>query len=138
MLADVLAGLEEKGVQNVLVTTAPPVPGKGYALPPVEQLQEAAKAIRTYRGCGAGRTRIALNASGQLQPCRFMPFPEDCTSVSEYWENSALLQKLRRTEEERSAPCSTCLLRMNCLPCAAACIQADELTEAPQGCTISG
>ena len=83
-----------------------------------------------FRGCGAGRTRIAVNADGKLVPCRYLDRPEETESVEAYWNESPVLQQLR-ADDAPPASCKGCVLRRNCQPCAAACS-----TEQVQGCTL--
>ncbi len=69
------------------------------------------------RGCGAGRDSYSVNASGAYTPCRHILLPERYQSLDAYWNDSAVLQKLRTAEDHRCPPCTGCRLQAYCLPC---------------------
>lgn len=71
------------------------------------------------RGCGAGRDGINVNIDGKLTPCRHLDVIGEYDSITEYWENSPFLQKLRSAEDKREEPCRGCRYENNCLPCMA-------------------
>ena len=69
------------------------------------------------RGCGAGRDGFSVDASGAYTPCRHILLPERYPSLDAYWNDSAVLHKLRSAEDHRCPPCSGCRLQAYCLPC---------------------
>ena len=71
------------------------------------------------RGCGAGRDGISITVDGRITPCRHLEFAENNLSIRDYWENSQVVQELRRVEDKIEEPCSECRYRKNCLPCMA-------------------
>ena len=72
------------------------------------------------RGCGAGRDRFFVSASGKAAPCRHLGPGKEAAGLSEYWENSPELKKLREKDSGRQPGCDTCTYRKRCLPCPAA------------------
>ena len=69
------------------------------------------------RGCGAGRDRLCIHATGKLSPCIYSYEAESSDSLAEYWENSEALQKLRRVEKPAAESCKDCRYQRRCLPC---------------------
>lgn len=71
------------------------------------------------KGCGAGRNNLSLDVDGNLTPCRHLLYPEKYGSITEYWNESKILDQLRRVEDNREEPCKSCYLTKNCLSCRA-------------------
>ena len=72
------------------------------------------------KGCGAGRTTFSVSVDGFLTPCRHLEYREKFETVSEYWENSDVLRKLREMDSDHPVePCASCRLLEYCRPCAA-------------------
>ena len=71
------------------------------------------------RGCGAGRDGISIDVDGRITPCRHLEYAENNLSIRDYWENSPVVQELRRAEDKMDEPCTGCHYRKNCLPCMA-------------------
>lgn len=71
------------------------------------------------RGCGAGRDGISVSVNGKLTPCRHLPLEEEWDTIAEYWEKSAVLEKLRLAEDTPMKDCSQCKYQKYCLPCMA-------------------
>jgi len=76
-----------------------------------------------FRGCGAGRYGISVTTEGTLTPCRHLEVEERFEHISDYWNHSEFLKKLRLVEENRQSPCKGCRFETNCLPCNAAGIK---------------
>lgn len=71
------------------------------------------------RGCGAGRDGVSVSVDGKLTPCRHLELEETQTSLRDYWMNSAVLQTLRRADDDPQESCRQCQFRRYCLPCMA-------------------
>lgn len=70
-------------------------------------------------GCTAGRDHFCITATGKFSPCRFLCDEDDSGNISDYWEKSTALEKLRTMEENRQSPCKGCRYERRCLPCPA-------------------
>ncbi len=71
------------------------------------------------KGCGAGRSNMAIDVDGNLLPCRHLLYPEAWERIEDYWWNSEVLEKLRRFEDNKKEPCRSCYLEKYCIPCRA-------------------
>lgn len=71
------------------------------------------------KGCGAGRSNMAIDVDGNLLPCRHLLYPEAWKRIEDYWRNSEVLEKLRRFEDHKKEPCRNCYLGKYCIPCRA-------------------
>ena len=75
-------------------------------------------------GCMAGRNAFSVNVDGKLSPCRHLEFFEDCKTLEEYWCGSEVLKAIRKMEDNKKEPCSTCYLSEHCRPCLAISLAA--------------
>lgn len=71
------------------------------------------------KGCGAGRSSMAIDVDGKLLPCRHLLYPESYERIADYWLHSEVLDKLRRFEENKGEPCRSCTLGKYCISCRA-------------------
>jgi len=71
------------------------------------------------KGCGAGRTAFSVNVDGLLSPCRHLDYFEQWDSMEDYWNNSPILQQIRKLEENREEPCTSCKFCNYCRHCLA-------------------
>ena len=71
------------------------------------------------RGCEAGRSFVAVRADGTFSPCVHFDCTEPCDSVTAYWENSNVLQQLRKRKGGDRSFCGDCSYARRCLPCPA-------------------
>ncbi|SHJ99687.1 radical SAM/SPASM domain-containing protein [Desulforamulus aeronauticus] len=71
------------------------------------------------KGCGAGRSSMAVDVDGNLIPCRHLLYPESYELIADYWQHSEVLDKLRRFEDNKGEPCRSCTLGKYCLSCRA-------------------
>lgn len=71
------------------------------------------------KGCGAGRNSMAVDVNGALIPCRHLLHSEGYRFIEEYWQESEVLNLLRRFEDNKGEPCKNCGLQKNCLSCRA-------------------
>ncbi|MBQ9359822.1 MAG: radical SAM protein [Lachnospiraceae bacterium] len=69
------------------------------------------------RGCGAGRDGVSVTAGGRLTPCRHLNIPEKWDSISEYWEKSESIKRLREISSSPEGCCAECSLNPYCVPC---------------------
>ena len=81
------------------------------------------------RGCGAGRSSMALRADGSFAPCLYLKFSrtdllchtkagDEINTLKDYWDLSPELQTLRKNGETRQY-CEGCCYERRCLPCPA-------------------
>lgn len=75
--------------------------------------------VGMYKGCGAGRWSVNVNVDGMFSPCRHLDYFETWDSISDYWENSEVLAKLRGIEADTRKPCNTCAYAPYCRHCQA-------------------
>ena len=64
------------------------------------------------RGCEAGSWFLALQADGSFTPCPYLDARETYGFISEYWEHSPLLKKIRKQNGHEGCPYAR-----RCLPC---------------------
>ncbi len=57
-------------------------------------------------GCSAGRSLMAVNVEGDFLPCRHLNFPESKLSILDYWQESVVLKKLRKSKSKKNPPCT--------------------------------
>lgn len=69
-------------------------------------------------GCGAGVHSCNIDISGAFRPCTHLYFPEQFDSIGEYWNESPVLQKLRKSREEKKK-CHNCSKPAPCYFCKA-------------------
>ena len=64
------------------------------------------------RGCEAGSYFVAVLADGSFTPCPYLDARETYGFISEYWEHSPLLKKIRKQNGHEGCPYAR-----RCLPC---------------------
>ena len=64
------------------------------------------------RGCEAGCWFFAVQADGSFTPCPYLDAQETYGSITEYWEHSPLLKKIRKQNGHEGCPYAR-----RCLPC---------------------
>ena len=64
------------------------------------------------RGCEAGSWFFAVQADGSFTPCPYLDARETYGSITEYWEHSPLLKKIRKQNGHEGCPYAR-----RCLPC---------------------
>ena len=64
------------------------------------------------RGCEAGSYFFAVQADGSFTPCPYLDARETYGSITEYWEHSPLLKKIRKQNGHEGCPYAR-----RCLPC---------------------
>ena len=64
------------------------------------------------RGCEAGSYFVAVLADGSFTPCPYLDARETYGSITEYWEHSPLLKKIRKQNGHEGCPYAR-----RCLPC---------------------
>ena len=64
------------------------------------------------RGCEAGSYFFAVQADGSFTPCPHLDARETYGSITEYWEHSPLLKKIRKQNGHEGCPYAR-----RCLPC---------------------
>lgn len=69
------------------------------------------------KGCLAGRMFASINVDGLLSPCRHLYFFEKWNSLSDYWNNSEILNKIRNVEKDVREPCLSCKYGPYCRHC---------------------
>lgn len=72
-----------------------------------------------YAQCGACRQYYAITVDGDYIPCRHVYIPQKCSSLSEFWNDNELTQRLVSQQNAMSAKCRKCHLRDKCTPCSA-------------------
>lgn len=72
------------------------------------------------KGCGAGRSNLAVDVDGNLLPCRHLLYPEAWDRIEDYWRDSSVLETLRSFEDHKKEPCRSCSLGKYCISCRAA------------------
>jgi uncharacterized protein len=72
-------------------------------------------------GCGAGRTRISVSASGEIQPCAKVQGLNNLAGISEYSLGN-VLTGFRNFDARREFISFNAAARKRCLPC---CLQCD-------------
>jgi pyrroloquinoline quinone biosynthesis protein E len=70
-------------------------------------------------GCGAGISCFSLNVDSMLSPCRHLDFFEDYVTLSDYWNNSPILNMLRTADSRKRQPCRSCRYSLHCRHCIA-------------------
>ena len=113
--------------QLVVMGLKPDAAGHLEGFPSREQMTAVARQIRSYAGplkIGVESCFSPLRAlvgeslfTGAYTPCRHILLPERYPSLDAYWNDSAVLQKLRTAEDHRCPPCTGCRLQAYCLPC---------------------
>lgn len=90
-------------------------------------------------GCGAGRTTVSVSVDGLLSPCRHINIFEEYQTLSQYWNESAVMKRLREMDETMpESPCSQCRYLGYCRPCAAIMYKMDgRLYRGNKHCQIS-
>jgi MoaA/NifB/PqqE/SkfB family radical SAM enzyme len=73
------------------------------------------------RGCEAGSYFFAVQADGSFTPCPYLDARETYGSITEYWEHSPSLKKIRGQSGHEGCPYAR-----RCLPCVAAVKGADD------------
>lgn len=72
------------------------------------------------RGCGAGRDGFSVSVDGYLTPCRHLHRQREIyNSLTDYWQKSPVLQKLRTVEDRKDEICGGCRNKNHCIPCQA-------------------
>ena len=72
-----------------------------------------------YRGCTAGIISFSVNVDGLFSPCRHLDFFEKWDSLSDYWERSPVLERIRTLDEGKQEPCRSCRYSPYCRHCLA-------------------
>jgi pyrroloquinoline quinone biosynthesis protein E len=72
-------------------------------------------------GCMAGRSLMAVNVEGNCLPCRHLFHEEKYDGLQKYWDESHVLDMLRKTEENVQHPCIQCDKLPGCRTCRAVC-----------------
>ena len=72
-----------------------------------------------HLGCPAGVVLCTMDLSGRFYPCSHLHYPDNCTSIYEYWHNSETLHNLRSCNATNSIPCSGCVYSEGCKFCKA-------------------
>lgn len=73
------------------------------------------------RGCEAGRFFFAVKADGSFTPCPYLDAQETYDSITDYWDHSPSLKKIRGQSGHEGCPYAR-----RCLPCVAAIKGADD------------
>ena len=73
------------------------------------------------RGCEAGSYFVAVLADGSFTPCPYLDARETYGFISEYWEHSPLLKKIRKQNGHEGCPYAR-----RCLPCFAVIKEAGD------------
>ena len=73
------------------------------------------------RGCEAGCWFFAVQADGSFTPCPYLDAQETYGSITEYWEHSPLLKKIRKQNGHEGCPYAR-----RCLPCPAVIKEAGD------------
>ena len=73
------------------------------------------------RGCEAGSYFVAVLADGSFTPCPYLDARETYGFISEYWEHSPLLKKIRKQNGHEGCPYAR-----RCLPCPAVIKEAGD------------
>ena len=73
------------------------------------------------RGCEAGSYFVAVLADGSFTPCPYLDARETYGSITEYWEHSPLLKKIREQNGHEGCPYAR-----RCLPCFAVIKEAGD------------
>ena len=73
------------------------------------------------RGCEAGSYFFAVQADGSFTPCPYLDARETYGSITEYWEHSPSLKKIRKQSGHEGRPYAR-----RCLPCPAIFKEADD------------
>ncbi|MBQ5428558.1 MAG: hypothetical protein IIT51_08395, partial [Oscillospiraceae bacterium] len=73
------------------------------------------------RGCEAGCWFFAVQADGSFTPCPYLDAQETYGSITEYWEHSPLLKKIRKQNGHEGCPYAR-----RCLPCFAVIKEAGD------------
>lgn len=72
--------------------------------------------------CGAGRSTMAIGASGEVFPCGFFPKAAGSlrdSSLADIWNGSSLMNEVRSTTYGTMKACSSCDVKSACHPCMA-------------------
>ncbi len=90
-----------------------------------------------YTGCMAGRLACFVDIQGRYMPCSHLYYPEDFSSLSDYWKMSTILQKLRAIDPKKISYCNNCERNSLCRVCRAYSSQLhDNFTKGAEGCII--
>ena len=71
------------------------------------------------KGCSAGLLSISVSVDGMFSPCRHLDYYESFERMEDYWENSTILNRIRKLDNSDCAPCNTCTLNLYCRNCLA-------------------
>lgn len=75
--------------------------------------------VGSNKGCRAGLYNYSINVDGFYSPCRHLDYFENYSTLTEYLENSLIIQKLKDVEKGKKAPCDSCRYTEHCKPCIA-------------------
>ena len=69
--------------------------------------------------CAAGRSNFSISVDGKLTPCRHIEYKESFEDIEDYWKNSEILKKIRKSFLNVKEPCLNCKYSDKCIPCSA-------------------
>ena len=75
--------------------------------------------IGKNKGCIAGNGSVSVNVDGMLCPCRHLRIFEKYTHISDYLEQSPVINIIKQADKTRRYPCSSCQYKSNCRHCLA-------------------
>lgn len=91
---------------------------------------------RNLDGCGAGKTFCNIDVLGKYRPCTHLYYPEEYSSIIDYWTNSSVLKQLRDSRKA-SKKCKDCLKTGECYYCKAMFVNtAKNFYEEPENCPL--
>lgn len=73
--------------------------------------------INYFMGCFAGKYGCHVDMNFNFSPCTHLAYYEKYKSLSDYWNNSNILQQLNK--DNGNNHCNCCLYHSNCNPCKA-------------------
>ncbi len=86
--------------------------------------------------CGAGIFSCNIDINGAFRPCTHLYYPEQFDSIIEYWNQSEVLQDLRKSREEKKK-CGSCSKPAPCYFCKAMFENtAQDFYNEPDSCPI--